>query len=105
MSRWIFGWAMLCWSVAGWAATYQFNSPAYTAVTPGGPYTTSMAITGSFTTAAPLPALMPSTQIGHGSFTFSSSAHIEKRVLGKCFLSGGIDGWQAKTQREVHHEN
>jgi hypothetical protein len=68
-------------------------------------YTTSMAITGSFTTAAPLPALMPSTQIGHGSFTFSSSAHIEKRVLGKCFLSGGIDGWQAKTQREVHHEN
>jgi hypothetical protein len=44
------------------ATTYQYTGPFY--VAPVGSFTTSMRITGSFTTASPLPANMPSTAIG-----------------------------------------
>lgn len=46
------------------ATTYQYTGPAYT--TAGGVYTTSMRVTGTFTTAKPLQANMPPTAIGPG---------------------------------------
>jgi len=49
-------------SGAAWATTYNYTGPTYNFV--GAPYTTSMSITGSFTTASPLPANMPITDIG-----------------------------------------
>src|SRR6185312_815503 len=39
------------------ATTYTYSSPVYTTVS--GPYTTSMRLTGTLTTALPLPANMP----------------------------------------------
>lgn len=54
------------------AETYHFTSPNFTsayigAAGPTGAYTSSMRVTGSFTTAAPLPANMPLTPIGPGA--------------------------------------
>lgn len=46
------------------ATTYQYTGAAYTAA--GGVYSTSMRVTGTFTTASPLPANMPPTAIGPG---------------------------------------
>lgn len=62
--------AMLAWPVM--AATYTFTSPNYATGYIGGPgptmpYTTAMQITGTITTAVPLPANMPLTPIGPGA--------------------------------------
>lgn len=46
------------------AATYTFVGGAY--ASPGAPFTTAMRVSGSFTTAAPLPANLPLTAIGPG---------------------------------------
>lgn len=53
------------------AATYTFTAPNYDTgypghAAPGTPYTTAMHASGTFTTAAPLPANMPPTAIGPG---------------------------------------
>lgn len=56
-------------TLPAWAATYTFTAPNYYSgyganPAPGAPYTTAMHASGSFTTAAPLPANMPITSIG-----------------------------------------
>lgn len=48
------------------ATTYQYTGAAYTTVGVGGVYSTSMRLTGTITTASPLPANMPPTAIGPG---------------------------------------
>jgi len=50
-------------SGAAWATTYTYVGPNFTIVQ-GPNYTTAMSITGTFTTAAPLPANMSNTDIG-----------------------------------------
>lgn len=52
----------LCVSAIASATTYVYTGQNYNFVS--GPYTTAMSITGSFTTASPLPANMPITDIG-----------------------------------------
>jgi len=49
-------------SASAWSATYVYAGPPYTTV--GGIYTTSMRITGSFTTANPLPPNLSNVEIG-----------------------------------------
>lgn len=61
------------------ATTYQYTGAAYTAA--GGVYSTSMRVTGTFTTASPLPANMPLTAIGPGgsdlvtAWSFNDGVH------------------------------
>jgi hypothetical protein len=52
----------LCLSAIACATTYTYTGSNYNFVSP--PYTTSMSITGSITTASPLPANMPISDIG-----------------------------------------
>ena len=52
----------VCVSAAACATTYTYTGLPYNFVS--APYTTSMSITGNFTTASPLPANMPITDIG-----------------------------------------
>ena len=52
----------VCFSAFALATTYTYTGLTYNFV--GAPYTTSMSITGGFTTASPLPANMPITDIG-----------------------------------------
>lgn len=49
-------------SASAWSATYVYTGPYYTAA--GGIYTTSMRITGSFTTVNPLPPNLSNVEIG-----------------------------------------
>lgn len=58
---------LICASLAllanfAFATTYTYTGPQYTTAT--GLYTTSMRVAGNFTTASPLPANMPITNIG-----------------------------------------
>ncbi len=53
------------------ATTYTYTGERYATVS--GVYTTSMAITGSFTTSSPLPANMPITAIGPGGLNLVTS--------------------------------
>ena len=55
--------ALMFCSVSG-AATYVYQGSPYTSIITGTTYNTSMRLAGSFTTAAPLPANMPATDIG-----------------------------------------
>jgi hypothetical protein len=55
---------MLFFSAANWAATYIYQGNNYSTIIVGTTYSTSMHISGSFTTANPLPANLSSTDIG-----------------------------------------
>jgi hypothetical protein len=48
---------------SSWAATYLYNGNNYNTIVTGTTYNTGMRITGSFSTANPLPANMPITDI------------------------------------------
>ena len=63
MKRFIVGLVSLLVATAALGATtYSYTGPLFTSANP--PYTLSMRITGSFTTAVPLPPNMPMTAIG-----------------------------------------
>lgn len=69
--KWLIASMLLALANLAAATTYSFTGQPYSSAT--GLYTTAMNITGSFTTAAPLPPNMAGTQIGPGGSNLVTS--------------------------------
>lgn len=96
--------------LASQPTTYNYTGDPYTSVTP--PYVLGGQLTGSITTANPLPAFLPLTDITAALTSLSFNDTVETRTLANSFLcsvkvgtdgAGNITQWQISLARSPYN--